>query len=73
MTDEHDEIPAEDKAEMLNLLFADALGKLAAQWYLDGKLDEMCDGFTDGSVVLEWSVHGLVAKVVTNAPPGSPN
>jgi hypothetical protein len=33
----------------------------------------MCDGFMDGNVILEFSVHGLVAKVATNAPPASPN
>jgi hypothetical protein len=69
-----DEITPEDKAEMLVLLFNDALGKLAAQHAIDGTLDDLADGFMQGSVLLEFSRHGIVVKVATTTPPpASPN
>jgi hypothetical protein len=63
----------EEKAEILAVLFNDALGRLAGSYAVAEKLDELVEGFKRGDVVLEFSMHGLTVKVATPSPPASPN
>jgi hypothetical protein len=67
-----DDLTPEGKAEVLADLFNDALGQLAARYSFAGTLDELVEGFKDGSVILQFSIRGLdvLARI---EPPASPN
>jgi hypothetical protein len=66
-----DDIAPEEKAEVLAVFFTEALGQLAAAYFLAGTLDALVEDFREGRV--SFSFSGLTVETPAPVSPPSGN